>query len=330
MEVEPQVRIQQGDVRKMKDQREKREWGSDGGFYHMAVMKLETGVLLSLMCLAVGCSSMGGSQLENTVYDSHRRIVGLDQGLGGSVDKLNETTAELVARVNQSDQQSRTLQSMLEENQVKLETLQQTIDNLTVTLYRQLNLSPPPSSLTTPARPGAPRGPSELEVQRIRVSPPPPGTAPSAIEPRIAPSTPEPGRTPTVAPDVTSGDPEADYQRAQRSYANENYAIALEQFDAYLQRYPNTELCANSQFWKGYCYYNLGKHEEAIGEFEKLRAGYPNHSKVPFGMYIQAMAHKQLGQMARAEALLKEVVAKYPDTAAGMRSQTDLEKLQGN
>ncbi|HEO71640.1 MAG TPA: hypothetical protein ENN80_10285, partial [Candidatus Hydrogenedentes bacterium] len=94
------------------------------------------GIVAAVAGVAVvmsGCSTTGGgSQLENTVYDTHRRMVKLDTGLEGSVTKLNETTAELIARVNQSDQQVRTLQGIAEENQVKIDRLQQTLDNLAV------------------------------------------------------------------------------------------------------------------------------------------------------------------------------------------------------
>ena len=288
----------------------------------MRISRAWGGLLVGVMLLTAGCASTGGGQLENTIYDSHRRIVKLDQGLEGSVSKLNETTAELIARVNQSDQEMRTLRSMLEENQVKLETIQRTVDNLAMTLHQQFNLSPPASA----GAPGFHTGPSEVEVRGVRVSPPPETVPrPTTGRPDGAPSLPD-----SRSSDLVSGDYEADYQRAQKSYANEDYALALQQFDAYLQRYPNTELCANAQFWKGYCYYNLGNHDEAIAEFERLRANFPADDKVPFGMHIQAMAHKQLGQTQRAIALLKEVVGQYPDTAAGVRSKTELEKLQGN
>ena len=125
-----------------------------------------------------------------------------------------------------------------------------------------------------------------------------------------------------------AGDPEADYEQAQRSYANEDYELALQQFDAYLQRYPGTDLCANAQFWKGYSYFKLAKYQEAIAEFDKLRANYPASTKVPFGMHIQAMALKELGQRGRAVALLKEVVENYPMTPAADSSRTELETLQ--
>ena len=298
--------------------------------------------LIALVLGVVGCNSTGGSQLENTVYDSHRRIVRLDQGLADSVNKLNVTTPELIARVSESDQQARTLRSMLEENQFKIEALQRSLDGLTVTLYRELNLSPPMTTVRPPAA-DLLREPAGVapEGGTVTVSPPPIG--PSAIRPSSdgrldGRLTPTPGaavapvgvRPPTTPPAAVAGDPEADYQRAQKSYANGDYALALAQFDAYLQRYPNTDLCSNAQLWKGRCYYDLDQHEQALVECEKLRTNYPNAQYVPFAMHIQAMAHKQLGQTQRAIALFKEVVENYPMAPAATRSKTELEKLQGN
>jgi len=130
------------------------------------------GTAAVLLCLT-GCGTLGSDdQVSSMIYDSHRRIVNLDQSLDGSIKKLNETSAELSARVDASDQQIRTLQSTVEENQVKLDKMQRTIENLSATLYRWLNLSPPTSGSTVSSTP------SEVEADPVRVSPPPASALP--------------------------------------------------------------------------------------------------------------------------------------------------------
>lgn len=288
----------------------------------MRLMRYRAIGLVALLGLALGCETTGGGgQLENTVYDSHRRIVKLEQDLNASVNKLNETTAELIARVEENDQQARTVQGILEENQVKLENLQRTLENLSITLHRHFNLSPP-THISPPPSTTTPSAPSEVEPGGpITISPPP--AEPSGIG--------APG--PSIQPPATAGgSPEADYQQAQQSFMNEDYELALKLFDAYLKRYPNVdrEFTANAHFWRSYCYFNLGQHEQAVEEFKKLRSNYPDSTKIPLAMYIQAIAHKQLGQTARAVALLKDIVENYPISAASERAKTELEKLQGN
>src|SRR3990170_2635421 len=82
--------------------------------------------------LLAGCATTGGrNQVEDTVYSTYRVVKNLDQNLGASVTKLNETAADLSARVNESDRQVAKLQAMTEENQVKLDRLQAKLDKLT-------------------------------------------------------------------------------------------------------------------------------------------------------------------------------------------------------
>ena len=77
--------------------------------------------MLVLVLVAGGCATTtGGSQLENTVYATHQTVRKLDRNLSASVSKLNETAVDLAVRIDETDRQSQGLQSLVEENQVKL------------------------------------------------------------------------------------------------------------------------------------------------------------------------------------------------------------------
>lgn len=288
-------------------------------------MRLSRAVMAGLLVLlAAGCASTGGNQVENTVYDIHRIV----KGQNDSVAKLNQTAADLTTRLNDSDQQARALESMLEENRVKLEGLQRTVDNLAATLHRSLNLSPPTAGAS--AYPGS--GEAGLGGP-VTVTPPPAGAV-TAPPPAISPITTPPPATATAPANsplpAASGSPEADYKRAQESYKNGDFAGASQQYDAFLQRYPNHELCAPAQFWKGYALFNMGRFEESVAELGKVRTKYPDSDRVSYAMYIEAMAHKGLGQTARADALLKEIVEKFPNTPAWEKAKGELSKSGGN
>ena len=128
--------------------------------------------LLIVLIVLSGCQSAagggGGDQMRSTVYATHRLVQNMDRNLTAAVARLNETSAELVARIDASDRESRTLLSAVEENQVKLELLQRRLNEFMVTLYAHLELSPPTSLAG-----GFPREPAFAE------------------EPFPAPSTPE-------------------------------------------------------------------------------------------------------------------------------------------
>jgi len=277
--------------------------------------------------MLTGCAMTGASdQLETTVIDTHRRIVRLDNNLEDSVEKLNTTTAELIARLNETDTQMRRLTSLVEENQVKLDRLLSDLNELKATVYRQWNLTggagyaPPVDSVDS--RPG------EVVIERPgtpTVTPPPQQPA-RTIPPDDAAAADEPA-TPTPS---GYGDPAVQYQQAQRSYANEEYAQALQQFEAFLTRYPDSEFSANAQFWKAKCLLNLGRYQDSISEFEKVPARFPQSTKVPFALHNQAVAHSRLGQADAAIALLEKVIDQYPVSPAADQAISDLQTLKGN
>lgn len=316
-------------------------------------------VLTSVVTLLIsaGCTTPGGSNTQTTIYDTHQRMVKLDKELGTSVAQLTESTATLNARLDASDEQTRALRGLLEENQVKLDALSRELADMKTTLYRHWNLttSSSPRSVST--------GAVTIESpQAVQQTPPPPGQAPApagtvvledsapiptetaqplsetvSVSPASDYTTeaPGPGATPAPTPDAAPAAPAVDpkllYQQAQRSYANDDWNGALGQFDSYLAQYPGVDpdLSANAQFWKAKCLFNLNRYDESIKTFEALRTSYATSTKVPFAMHNQAVAHSRLGQTAEAERLMEAVIEQYPVSPAADQARADLRKLRG-
>ncbi|MBM3289820.1 MAG: hypothetical protein FJY92_06675, partial [Candidatus Hydrogenedentes bacterium] len=69
---------------------------------------------LAALVLVAGCTTTGGDQMANSVYATHRIVQKIDTDLSARVDKLNQTAADLTAKVDASDQATRQLQSMME------------------------------------------------------------------------------------------------------------------------------------------------------------------------------------------------------------------------
>ncbi len=109
--------------------------------------------MLAVAPLLSGCAT-GGSNLQNTVVATNRHVQNLERNLQGSVQQLNETAAGLLARVDANDQALRSVAGRLEENQARLDALEQRLDSLIRTYSRQRAL----------AAPGSPTGQSEVEI----------------------------------------------------------------------------------------------------------------------------------------------------------------------
>lgn len=290
-------------------------------------------LVLAVIFVMAGCTTTS-PQMNQTVYDIHRRMVRLDKNLDDSVTKLNETTAELVARVNSSDTQARRLQSLAEENQVKLDRLARELATFKATAYRQWGMTVSPGGLegsvgsVEVAPPTAPESTAAPETPPPAVSELPPATttpAPSAAPaPPAAPVT-SPAAPATPAP--AAGDPDTAYENAQQKYLNNEYEEALQQFDALLVQFPTSDRCANAQYWKAMCYHKLGQYEPAVQQFQELRVKYPRSNKAPYAMVNQAVAYFNLGNTKACETLLQEVVDNYPYSPAADDAKSKIEKL---
>jgi len=301
---------------------------------------------LYAMCVPVaaimaGCAT-GGSQVETTLYDLHRRVVKMEQSVNESVNRLNTTTAELSAKVDQNDQEVRRLNTRSEDHQMQMDRIEADLSTLRNRTYRELGLttgsagaadasvdhviveSPSGSVTVTP-----PSTSNVIEVtpepERINVA----QTTPPAPEATPTP-TPAPAPAPAPVPAPASGDPQVYYQAAQKSYSSENFGQALQQFDDFLQRYPGSELSANAQFWKAKSHLKLGQYQDSIGEFQKLVNNYPSDTKVPYAIHNQAVAHSNLGQINEAIRLMQRVVDEYPISPAADQARADLRQLRGN
>ena len=283
---------------------------------------------VAVMLTTSGCASAGGSsdQLRSTVYATHRMVQDLSQNLSGTVEQLSGTSAELVARIGATDQQMRELVSVAQENQYKLEQLQYSLDTLTATLYRHLNLSPPEQAvLPAPRRPVS-RG-QDFTRGQIVVEPPAGLPQPDTAVTRAV--TPPPTFTPFDRGPRTAGVEEnAHYRQAQQLYAGENYAEALRQFEEHLTMFPSSEHAAKASYWLAHCHFKLGQYPEAIGGFDRLRTDYPDNNKVPIAMHNQAVAYSRLGQNARAIELFQRLIREHPDDVATEGAREKLRQLQ--
>lgn len=282
-----------------------------------------TGALL----LGGGCATT--SKKDMTV-DTNEKVNQLVNQLSPAVDNLNKTTTELDAKVETNDQNTRKLQSHLEEMQAQMDRMDKTVKSVQKVVYQSNNMTLPGSgpSVTIEPRADAPAG----DVAAIGSAPAPatapaPAAEPAAIEPISAP-VPKPEAA-APAPPADGGNPKELYQQAQQRYASDDFQSAIKLFDDFLAKYPGDESAANAQFWKAKSQLRMGQMEDSIGEFLKVQKNYPNSTKVPFSLHNAAVANNKLGRNDEAARLLKQVIEKYPISPAADQARQDLKKIQG-
>jgi len=289
------------------------------------LIRLGCVLTLSTVLLTSGCATAGGttSQLESAVYQTHRIVQDLDRNLSGSVTRLSETSAELLARIESTENDTRRLLGVAEENQRRLDAIQQNLESLTTVLYRQFNLSPPTNTFpqTSPSPQNNTFTPPDSG--NIRVLPPVRNPVENTPSPEIqAPVN-------TIPQQPTGPSLEDHFLQGQDYYKADDYAAALQQYQDHIAKFPTSQYAEEVYYWIAHCTFKMGDYDQAIVKFEQFRGSYPANVKVPYAMHNQAVAYSRIGQNERAKSLFQRLIREYPDDGASVSARKQLRQLEG-
>ena len=118
------------------------------------------------------------------------------------------------------------------------------------------------------------------------------------------------------------------YQGALAEYRNRKYDQALVEFDRLLAAAPFSEWSDNAQYWKGECYYGIGKYRQALTEFTKVFA-FQKTEKADDAQLKIARCHLALGERDRALAAFRKLLDEYPDSEYVRAAQKEMKYLGG-
>ena len=129
-------------------------------------------------------------------------------------------------------------------------------------------------------------------------------------------------------PAVTGFDVLHAYRAALDQYRNRQYRAALERFSEILEQAPYSEWADNAQYWKGECYYGLGKFRQALAEFTKVFA-YQKTEKADDAQFKIARCHMDMGEKEKALAAFQKLLDEYPESEYVPRARKEMKYLQG-
>jgi len=133
--------------------------------------------------------------------------------------------------------------------------------------------------------------------------------------------------TKTAAPASVVADPQqmqADYKAAYAllSPGQRRYADAAKAFMAFLEKYPESSLVPNAQYWLAEAYYVSQKNDQALRAFRKVVDDHPTSPKVPGSLYKIGRLEHVAGNDKAAREALQKVVKEYPTApAAGLAKE---------
>ena len=118
-----------------------------------------------------------------------------------------------------------------------------------------------------------------------------------------------------------------EYFQAYDELRNGHTSQSIEQFKAYLGKYPTGELANNAQYWLGEAYRANQDNEAARKAFNDVIAKYPNGAKVPDALLKLGYMEIEQKNPAKAREYLTRVTADYPKSPAAALAAKKLLKL---
>lgn len=234
-------------------------------------------------------------------------------------------TANLVIQVQELQDEVRTLRGRMEEQERELSSLKQRqrdqyldLDQRISDQRNSLPVASPAGNDQPLAGPAATSTPPAEDLPEVR--------APMETKSETVPIAQPQAESQTVA--AAAGDEKADYDKAFQALKELRYADAAEAFQAFLEKYPNSQYGDNAQYWLGESYYVTRNYDIALVAFQRLMDRFPDSPKVPDALLKVGYTHYELKQWDSALAALTQVQKSYPDTTLARLAESRLRSMR--
>ncbi|MFQ5742762.1 MAG: tetratricopeptide repeat protein [Acidobacteriota bacterium] len=117
------------------------------------------------------------------------------------------------------------------------------------------------------------------------------------------------------------------FDAAFLDYLNDEPVLAIDGFQEYLRRYPDSEHADDALYWIGECQAAQDDHVGSRASFLNVTTRYPDADKVPDAMLRAALEAIELGRPRQAIRELRQLVAAHPRTDAALIGCLQLGRL---
>lgn len=135
---------------------------------------------------------------------------------------------------------------------------------------------------------------------------------------------PESGQKPAATVDPAREN--QDYEAALNQFKATKYKEAAVAFGAFVQKYPDSQLAANAQYWLGNAWYAQRDCKKAIEVQSIVTTKYADHPKAADAWLAIATCQQEMNNPLGAKRSLETIVAKYPTAPAADAAQQRLKK----
>lgn len=118
------------------------------------------------------------------------------------------------------------------------------------------------------------------------------------------------------------------YDQAFRALREARYGDAAVQFNAFVDRYPNSTYAPNAYYWLAETYYVTRDFETARSLFANVLERFPESSKAGDALLKLGFSHFELQQWPEARSALEQVRSQYPDTTLSRLAESRLRDMR--
>jgi tol-pal system protein YbgF len=109
-------------------------------------------------------------------------------------------------------------------------------------------------------------------------------------------------------------DPLEVYNAAYLDLSKGNHQLALQGFQQFLTKFPQSDLADNAQYWIGEVYYAQKENQKAIDELKKVIENFPKGDKVAAALLKIGYCYFNLGDQATGKKYLRIVIERFPNS----------------
>jgi len=132
-----------------------------------------------------------------------------------------------------------------------------------------------------------------------------------------------------AAPAKPTGDPAKEgqeYETALNQFKAAKYKEAAVGFAGFVQKYPDSQLAPNAQYWLGNAWYAQRDCKRAIEAQSVVTTKYADSPKAPDAWLAMATCQQEMGNATGAKRSLESLIAKYPSAPAADAARERLKK----
>jgi tol-pal system protein YbgF len=230
------------------------------------------------------------------------------------------TAVNLELRIDQLENQMRTMTGSLEEATYSIDQLKRRVDKLVGDVDQRLSqLEHPGAAPTGPAvaaatpAPGAGANPAAPPSQGGNLAAPPAGAQNAS-------------RTPPQGGTLPTGSAQEQYNYAFGLLRQADYPAAEQALRSFVQRYPNDSLAGNAQYWLGETYYVRKDYNNAAATFAEGYRKYPQSGKAADNLLKLGMSLGNIGQKKEACLTFSQLAHDFPKASSNVTERAAQEK----